>query len=794
MARKKKTAAKKTAANKDSKKDTKQEQAKEPHLSTDAKKGIAIIFLFAVALVAVLSMLGVASTFGDYFTIGLNYIFGWGKALFPIILVMLALLFMFPEKYQVRKASYFGLILFVFAFFAMLHLFIEPDQIWETLKQGEGGGFVGVVLGFPFIKLMGFLASLVVLVAIIIISLIITFNASIKSLVSNGALVKLLDLFKNFFIKIKNKIVWRKYDKEFTNGEEEKPEEAEAEPPGEASEGEEETKFVKKELESASTEAPADKNGEDEEEQMALPGIKKRKSRRDITPPIDLLESKTDRPSAGDIEVCKEKIKKTLTDFGIEVEMGDVSIGPTVTQYTLAPAEGVKLSQITTLGNDLALALAAHPIRIEAPIPGKSLVGVEIPNKAVAIVGLKEAISSSEFKKRKDKSSLTVILGKDVSGKYVYADLDKMPHLLIAGATGSGKSVSINSIITSLLYENGPDDLKFVMVDPKRVELTNYNGIPHLLTPVIHDVNKTLNAFRWLISEMEKRFQLFSDAGKRDIHAFNQDASESERIPFIVTIIDELADIMTSAPRDMEALIVRLAQMARATGIHLILATQRPSVEVITGLIKANITARIAFSVASLIDSRTILDFSGAEKLLGKGDSLFISANLSKPKRIQGAYVSDEEIERMVNYLKQKAGKPDYDSEIVEKHPQGSPIGSSGGGEEEMEEDDELLSDAKAIILQADKASASLLQRRLRIGYARAARILDILEEQSFVGPADGAKPREVLADDQTYLSDDVEFDDKEEENEEPETEPLGEVSEEEESISGGDSEDEEQE
>ena len=765
MARKKKTAAaKKAAADTDKKKDTKQEKAKEPHLSTDAKKGIAIIFLFAVALVSILSMLGIASTFGQYFTIGLNYVFGWGKALFPVVLVMFALLLMFPEKYQVRKTSYLGVFLFVLSFFAILHLFvIEPEQTWEMIKQGEGGGFVGLFLSWPFMELMGFWASLIVLIAIVIVSLIVAFNTSLKSIVSNGGVIKrILVAIKNFFIKIKNKIIWRKYNKEFADGEGE-PESEEAELSNEASsqEADGEAQFTKKEIEgdeSSSAEASAD-----EEEQMALPGIKKRKSRREIVPPLDLLEGKTDIPSAGDIEVSKEKIKKTLEDFGIEVEMGDVNVGPTVTQYTLAPAEGVKLSQITTLNNDLALALAAHPIRIEAPIPGKSLVGVEIPNKTVALVGLKEAIGSTEFKKRKSQSSLTVVLGRDVAGKYIFADLDKMPHLLIAGATGSGKSVCINSIITSLLYENGPDDLKFVMVDPKRVELTNYNGIPHLLTGVVHDIDKTLNSFKWLISEMEKRFQLFSDAGKRDIHAFNQGASDSDRMPFIVAIIDELADIMTSASRDMEALIVRLAQMARATGIHLILATQRPSVEVITGLIKANITSRIAFSVASIIDSRTILDFSGAEKLLGKGDCLYISSSLSKPKRIQGAFVTDKEIERVVGYLKKKGGKADYDEEIIKKQQSSH---SFSADDEAMEEDEELLSEAKNIILQADKASASLLQRRLRIGYARAARILDILEEQNFIGPADGARPREVLADDQTYLTDDVEFEEKDEEEE----------------------------
>jgi len=382
--------------------------------------------------------------------------------------------------------------------------------------------------------------------------------------------------------------------------------------------------------------------------------------------------------------------------------------------------------------------LAAHPIRIEAPIPGKALVGIEIPNQTAAKVCMNDMLSSDQFKKR--ESNLMISLGKDVSGKPFFAQIDKMPHLLIAGSTGSGKSVCVNSIITSLLYQNSPDELKFILVDPKRVELPLYNNIPYLLTPVITDVKKTINALKWTVVEMERRFEVLSRAGKRNIASYNK--STSDKLPYIVFVIDELADLMSTAANDVEAGIVRLAQMARAVGIHLILATQRPSVEVITGLIKANIPARIAFSVASLIDSRTILDASGAEKLVGRGDMLYIGPEVSRPKRVQGVFISDKETKNIIDYIK-KQGTADYIEEVVERKSVGGGMGSSFGNDD----GDDLMDEVKDIIRESGKASASLLQRRLKIGYARAARILDLLEDSGVIGPADGAKPREVFLD-----------------------------------------------
>jgi len=424
--------------------------------------------------------------------------------------------------------------------------------------------------------------------------------------------------------------------------------------------------------------------------------------------------------------------------------MGEVSIGPTVTQYTLRPAVGVKLSRISALNPDLSLALASHPIRIEAPIPGKSLVGIEVPNRKVSTVGLRNMLEVDDF--RKSKTFLPLAFGRDVSGEAVFAGLEKMPHLLIAGATGTGKSVAINAILLSLLYKHSPDVLKLILVDPKRVELTLYNDIPHLITPVIIDNKKVLGALKWALNEMDRRYDSLSRSGSKDIFSYNAKLSEKGEalMPFIVIVIDELADLMASFGRDVEAAIVRLAQMSRAVGIHLILSTQRPSVEVITGLIKANITSRVALQVASQIDSRTILDMAGAEKLLGKGDMLFVSGDSAKPRRVQGAMVTEKEVKEVTDFLREQ-------SEMVETKPESdlsadfnaSSSTGQGSGDDASGEDD-MYTEAKELVIQAGKASASLLQRRLRVGYARAARLLDILEDNGVIGPGDGAKPREV--------------------------------------------------
>lgn len=446
-------------------------------------------------------------------------------------------------------------------------------------------------------------------------------------------------------------------------------------------------------------------------------------------PPMKLLEQDAGvSVSAGNIENNQKIIQKTLENFGIIVEMSDVNIGPTVTQYTLRPDIGVKLSKITALQNDLALALASHPLRIEAPIPGKSLIGIEVPNQKISLVRLGPLLEYENFKK--SKSNLAIALGRDVAGQPYYADLCRMPHLLIAGSTGSGKTICINNIILSLLYKNSPEDLKFILIDPKRVELTAYNNIPHLLTPVVVDHKKAIEVLKWAINEMEERFKKLQNAGVRNIADY-----KDNDMPYLVIIIDELADLMAAFGREVEAVIVRLAQMARAVGIHLVVSTQRPSVEVITGLIKANITSRIAFQVASQVDSRTILDIGGAEKLLGNGDMLFLSGDASKPKRIQGALVTEKEIKAVVKELSVGAGHvlpKTQESETQEI-------------KEQIKPDDDLYEEAKELVIRSRRASASMLQRYLKVGYARAARLLDILEANGIVGPADGARPRQVL-------------------------------------------------
>jgi len=460
-------------------------------------------------------------------------------------------------------------------------------------------------------------------------------------------------------------------------------------------------------------------------------------------PPLSLLhESSGHKADRGDIKKTAGVIEKTLQSFGIDARVAEVNLGPAVTQYALEISLGTKVSKITSLSNDLALATEAPTgqIRIEAPIPGRGLIGIEIPNRSLEIVTLRTMLASNAM--QKSRSKLTVSLGLDVSGNPVVADIAKMPHVLIAGTTGSGKSVAINSFIASMLFRASPSEVKLIMIDPKRVELAGYNGIPHLLTPVIVEADKILSALKWAITEMERRYKIFADAHVRNIEGYNE-LSGFQAFPYIVIFIDELADLMAYAPVEVEDSIARLAQMARATGIHLVVATQRPSVDVITGLIKANIPARIAFNVSSMIDSRVILDTPGAEKLLGRGDMLYIPPDASKPNRIQGAFVSEKEVQKLVDYLKQKAPVVNYTEEVTSqpiliKKGTGA-IASAKSG------DDALVEEAIRVVCQYDRASASLLQRKLSLGYSRAARILDQLQELGVVGPAEGSKPRDVL-------------------------------------------------
>jgi S-DNA-T family DNA segregation ATPase FtsK/SpoIIIE len=458
-------------------------------------------------------------------------------------------------------------------------------------------------------------------------------------------------------------------------------------------------------------------------------------------PGVDLLDQKQDKADAGNVEANARAIKETFENFNIEVEMEGANIGPRVTQYTLRPPTGVKLTKITALENNLALDLAATSIRMEAPIPGKRAVGIEVPNIKGATVRLSSLVQSHDW--IDEKSPLAFAIGKDIAGKPVVADLAKMPHMLVAGQTGSGKSVMINDILTSLLYRNTPADLKLILVDPKTVELTPYNDIPHLLTPVITEPEKCISALKWAVAEMERRYRTLAEVKKRNIAEYNL-LKKEEGMPYIVIVIDELADLMMMAARDVEALIVRIAQKARAVGIHLILATQRPSVDVITGLIKANVPARIAFTTASQVDSRTIIDQMGSEKLLGRGDMLLLTSDMPKPKRVQAAFIGDDETVRVTDFIRAQRA-PQYNEEVVSQPVtigKGGVVADMGSG---GDADDDMFQDAVRVVIESKKASTSLLQRRLRIGYGRAARLIEEMEEQGIIGQADGSRPREVL-------------------------------------------------
>ncbi len=458
-------------------------------------------------------------------------------------------------------------------------------------------------------------------------------------------------------------------------------------------------------------------------------------------PGLDLLNQKQDKADAGDVNGKAEMIKSTLENFNIEVEMEGANIGPRVTQYTLKPPTGVKLTKLTALENNLALDLAATAIRMEAPIPGKRLVGIEVPNEKSSTVRVSSILQSKPWKNQ--PSNLSFAVGKDISGDPIVLDLAKMPHLLVAGQTGSGKSVMINTILTSLVYRNSPSDMKLILVDPKFVELKTYNDIPHLLTPVITEPEKCISALKWAVAEMERRLRTMSETNASNIDEYNAIKQESG-MPYIVIVIDELSDLMMMAARDVEALIVRLAQKSRAAGIHLVLATQRPSVNVITGLIKANIPARIAFTVNSHVDSKTILDQGGAEKLLGTGDMLYTTSDMPKPTRAQGALINKDEIIKVTDFLREQR-QADYDDEVVSQQVQLNGKGGIVADYGANDADDDMYKDAVHAVIDAGKASTSMLQRKLRIGYGRAARLVETMEEQGIVGPADGSRPREVL-------------------------------------------------
>ena len=674
-------------------------------ISSETKKGIAIVLIFTFVFLSILAMFNLAGSFGNLLERSLAYLFGWGDWLFIFLLLFIGYGLLQKEKYEFKLSNYLGLILLIIGYSGIFNFFVNEFNYKEITSLGRGGGALGYSLGY-LANFLGFWGTLVIFLAFIFIGLLLGFNTSFRNMV---------DKCKSLGI-LKEKIL---HNDDYLDEEEDDGSELDWE---EDDFKEEETIIEEDNF----------KEGEEKEKEEDL----KEKKRVKISLPLDLLTRSNTKPTSGNIEANILKIEKTLANFGIEVTMGEVNVGPTVTQYTFRPAEGVRLSQISTLQDDLALALAAHPLRIEAPIPGKSLVGIEVPNQSVSLVKLRELLESKKYKER--KSNLSLALGKDVAGRPIIANLDKMPHLLIAGATNTGKSVCINNIIINLLYQNSPDELKFILIDPKRVELAAFNDIPHLLTPVINDTNKVINSLRWVIKEMQERYKLLQASDKRSVLNYNNSVIVN-KIPYIVVIIDEFGALMSEAAKEVEAAVISLAQLGRAAGIHLILATQRPSTDVITGLIKANITSRIAFSVGSSVDSRTILDSNGAEKLLGNGDMLFITSDSSKMKRIQGSYITEEEIKNVIEHIKEQS-EPEYNDNVTEKINNFIPNFSSLDNNK-----DSLILEAKETVLKAGKASATLLQRRLRIGYPRAASLLDTLEEMRVIGPADGSKPREVL-------------------------------------------------
>ncbi|HTL39629.1 MAG TPA: DNA translocase FtsK 4TM domain-containing protein [Methylomirabilota bacterium] len=688
------------------------------NLRKETRRGVAVVIFVVLAVIFTLSLIGVAGPFGSVANQVLKLAFGWVAFVVPIIFLVVAVA-LFRQNPQEESSSvsthaYVGAVLLTLTLTGLLHLWVIRNDVsmaFDLVKAGHGGGYLGILTSYPLMHLMGFYASLIILLAGLVISILVTFNVSFFELFQPTPKEELAKqpLKPNGKLKINNA----------------------------ANAG-----FTKEAVGEVNKAIASEKLETTVNNLVDLPPVTASKMASKVDknwkfPSIDLLDDAKTKVDSGNIEANVSIIQKTLNDFGIEVEMGEVNVGPTVTQYTFRPAVGVKLSQIASLQNDIALALAASSLRMELPIPGKALVGIEIPNITKSIVRIKEIVGNTVL--ADNASKLAFALGRDVAGNPIAADLSRMPHLLIAGATGSGKSVAVNSILLSMLFRATPQEVKFVIIDPKRVELNLYNDLPHLLTPVITDHQKAVNALKWTVAEMDRRYKLLSEVHKRNITEYN--ASSPTNLPYIVVVVDELADLMSVSQNEVEATIVRLAQMARAVGIHLVVATQRPSVDVITGLIKANITARMAFAVASQVDSRTILDSAGAEKLLGSGDMLYVTAELPKPKRIQGSFVTEKEIKKVVDFIKGEAGSIIYDTQITEKPTRDISIpGFEGTGGD----DDELLQDAIETVRNAGKASASLLQRRLRVGYARAARLLDILEDKGIIGPGEGAKPREV--------------------------------------------------
>jgi len=691
-------------------------------LSSQTKQAIAAVGFLIIGVFLTLSILGYAGIAGQWAYGALDFLFGGGAYLAPVVCAFYIFALLNPkDDERVSTSKILGIALMFSMLLAGLSLYAR-----------DFGGIVGLVFEYPLSYLMGTLASSFAVAALFIIGVFLTFDTGLH----------ISSLFRK---KTPDEDIEDDELFDFETPSEPLPESE----PAEEAEDEDDDVLPKRSV--------AQKLGLTKKADFVVSNFEGTYA----PPPLSLLSKDKGRAKGGDVKANANIIKRTLKNFNISVEMDEVCIGPTVTQYALKPAEGVRISKIVGLQNNLELALAASPIRIEAPIPGKSLVGIEVPNITKPSIGLASLLTSPEY--TDSPHPLLVALGKDIGGRPSFQNIARMPHALIAGTTGAGKSVTIHNLIISLLFRNSPKQLRFIMVDPKRVELTFYNDIPHLLTPVITEAKKAILSLKWAIKEMERRYDILQAEKVRDIFSYHKNIYEKaqkkweqagspeeekdtlpEAMPYIVILIDELSDLMQAYPKELEGSIVRLAQMSRAVGIHLILATQRPEVKVITGLIKANVPFRIALKVNSQIDSRTILDKVGAEKLLGKGDMLYQSPDSPDLMRVQSAFISEEEIKNVVDYLKNQSHEQELDSIDLEGKAEGSNDAFYSSMVDE-EEDDELYEDARQAVMEAGKASTSYLQRKLRIGYSRAARLMDILEEKGVIGSQDGSRAREVL-------------------------------------------------
>ena len=695
-------------------------------LSPHAKQAIWAVVVGILGVFFLFSLLDYAGPAGGWVATALSKLFGAGAWLAPIICCIYIYVLLNPreEDNELSGAKIAGTSL----------LFLSALGALELSEAGRGG-WIGLAIETPLVAAVDSVIAAVVIFGLTLISIFLLFNTGLKlpawGRKKDG---ELEDDFSDI--------------EELDIPEDEEPEETETDEEGEEGEGKSLGAMTKK----------IANIGKTKSNDIVIKNF----NGTYVAPSLSLLSKEKGKAQIGDVKANANTIKRTLRDFGISVEMDAVESGPTITRYALKPAQGVRIAKIAGLQQELQLALKASSIRIEAPIPGKSLVGIEVPNQTRATVGLASLLSTPEY--TDSPHPLIAALGKDVTGNVHFSNIARMPHGLIAGTTGAGKSVAIHNIIISLLYRNSPDQLRFILVDPKRVEMTLYNKIPHLLTPVITNAKKTIQALSWAVKEMERRYDILEAEGKQNIASYHEDIYQPakqdweengadaetrinlpEALPYIVIILDELNDIMQAYPRELEACIVRLAQMSRAVGIHLILATQRPSVNVITGTIKANIPTRIALMVASQIDSRTILDSPGAEKLLGRGDMLYLPSDSPKPIRLQSAFISEGEIKKVVDYLRQQdAHELDtIDFDETASNSNDSVFNAMVGGDDA---DDDLYEDARVAVIEAGKASTSYIQRKLRVGYSRAARLMDLLEENGVIGPAQGSKPREILA------------------------------------------------